>query len=344
MQTTTTFDQAVRMTFLAALAYWSFWLIYPLFGVLAWGLILAIALYPIYAWLTTHLGNHSTLTAILVTFASLAILAFSLVLLTNNMLDTIDYLTLKIHANEQIIPDPPILVKDWPLLGESVYHFWSLISSNLGETIREYSSYLLDAGKFLLGRTASISISFLLFIISLLFSGYLLANNQSIIKLSRQFAERIAPKRGVALVSILKETIQNVSRGVIGLSLLQSLLLGLILLLAGTPGASLISFMALILCIIQVGPTLLIIPVIIWLFFTKTTLLAVLFTIPLIGVGLLDNLLKPFILAHGLRTPMIVIFIGVIGGLLAHGIIGIFIGPVVLAIFYDLVNHWVLEN
>lgn len=336
-----TVDQLIRLTLVAALAYWSFWLIYPLFGVLAWGFILAVALYPIYAWLCKRFHGHSVIAATFLTALSLLVLVASLVLLTNNLLDTVEYLTSKLRSNEPIVPQPPDFIRDWPFIGASLHDSWATASSNLGSLVGQYSSYLVSAGKFLLSRTASITFSIILFMIAILFSGYLLANSRILTADIRKFAERISPARGMTLVSILKETIQNVSRGVIGLSLIQAILLGLILLVAGTPGASILSFLALIMGIIQVGLFLIVIPVIIWLFFTKSLIATILFTIPLIAVALMDNFLKPFILARGLRTPTIVIFTGVIGGVLVHGLIGIFIGPVILAIFYDLFNHWI---
>jgi predicted PurR-regulated permease PerM len=332
-------DQLIRIALITALAYWSFLLILPFFGILAWSVILAVALYPVYKWFCTRLGSP-VLAATLVTLISLLVVVGSLLLLTNNMFSTVSDLTTKIRANELIIPQPPDAVKGWPLVGEQIHQAWSSASTNMGAMVNQYASYLLDTGKFLLGKTAHFTFELILFIISVLFSGYLLSQSGSLITSINKLAERVAPKRGVSIINIMNDTIQNVSRGVIGLSLFQAVLMGLLLLIAGVPGAGLISFIALLLCIAQLGLFLLVVPVIAWLFFTKSFLFALVISILLSIDALLDNFLKPFILARGLQTPMLVIFLGVFGGVIAHGVIGIFLGPVLLAIFYDLINHW----
>lgn len=333
-------DQLVRITLVAALVYWSSKLILPLFGVLTWGFILAVALYPIYAWLKDRLKGQKIVAALIITLLSLLLVVGSLVLLTNNMLSTISDVTHDFRAAELSFPPPPDFIKGWPVIGDQLHHTWSLASSNMGSTVNKYAGYLLEAGKYLLGKTANITFDLMLFIIAVLFSGYLLVKSDYLVTNIGMIAKRLAPERGLMLANIMKDTIQNVSRGVIGLSLFQALLLGLLLLIAGVPAAGLISFIALIMGIAQISLMLAVLPVIIWLFFTKSILFASLLTVPLCVVAALDNFVKPFILARGLSTPMLVIFVGVIGGVLTHGVIGIFIGPVILAIFYDLVNHW----
>lgn len=338
-------DSFIRLALVAALVFWSFRLLLPLYSVLTWGFILAIALYPIYTWLKSRLGNHASLTASVITLLSLFLIVGSIALLSENMIETVDALTQNLRTNAKLISDPPLYIQTWPMIGEPLYQAWSSASFNLSTIINKYSEYFLIVGKLLLGKTASITLEIILFMISVLFSGYLLAKSDGITKNIRIFAKRLAPEYGINIVNIIRETVQNVSRGVIGLSLLQSLLLGILLIIAGVPGAGLFTFISLLLCIAQLGQFIIIGPVIIWLFFTKSILFASLISIPLIAVGLLDNLLKPFILAKGLQTPTIVIFLGVIGGIISHGVIGVFIGPVILAVFYDLLVHWIkIEN
>jgi len=135
-----------------------------------------------------------------------------------------------------------------------------------------------------------------------------------------------------------------VSRGVIGISVLQALLAGIGLMVAGVPQASLIAFAVLILGIIQIGPSIILIPVIIWSWTVMETTSALLFTAYMIPVNLLDNFLRPIIMGRGLKTPMLVILIGVIGGTLAYGITGLFLGPIVLAVIWELLVAWIRES
>jgi predicted PurR-regulated permease PerM len=160
----------------------------------------------------------------------------------------------------------------------------------------------------------------------------------------RAFARRIAAGRGDLFVNLAGATIRNVSRGVIGVALLQTLLIGVGLLAAGVPGAGLITFLALILAVIQIGPGILIIGTIIWAWFNLDTLGAALFTAYMIPASLIDNVLRPIVMSHGLSTPMPVILVGVIGGTLSHGIIGLFVGPIVLAVAYELLVLWVRRD
>lgn len=333
-------DRLIRIVLIAAITFWSFQLIFPLIGLLAWGFILAVALYPVFYWLSFRLGDRPILAATIITLMSLFIVVGSILVLTNNMVESLSTIISRVHFGEQIIPQPPASVSTWPIIGDQIQNIWSLASSNLGDAIKKYSGSLVQAGGFAIGLLATKGIELILFILAVIFSGYVLAHAVNMMDSVRKLAKRIHPKRGSTFLEIMTETIQNVSRGVIGVSLLQSLIFGLLLLLAGIPGAGLITFLALVLCITQIGLIPVVIPLAIWLFFTKSFAFAFILTLLMLLTLLIDNL-KPFVMAKGLRTPMIVIFAGVIGGLLLHGVIGIFIGPVVLAIFYELVYHWI---
>ena len=139
-------------------------------------------------------------------------------------------------------------------------------------------------------------------------------------------------------------TIRNMSRGVVGIALVQSFLAGLGFLAAGVPAAGFLSFIALVLAIIQIGPAILFIPIVVWSWTAMETTNALLFTAYMVPVGLVDNVLRPFVMARGLTTPMPVILIGVVGGTLAYGISGLFLGPVVLSVTWALLVAWMHED
>jgi predicted PurR-regulated permease PerM len=160
----------------------------------------------------------------------------------------------------------------------------------------------------------------------------------------KKFSRRLNPTRGEEFVEQAGATIRAVSRGVIGISVLQALLAGVGLMVAGIPQASLITFGVLVLGIIQIGPSIILIPVIIWVWTFMDTLPALLFTAYMVPVNLLDNLLRPIVMGRGLKTPILVILIGVIGGTLAYGITGLFLGPIVLAVIWELFVSWIDER
>jgi predicted PurR-regulated permease PerM len=226
------------------------------------------------------------------------------------------------------------------VVGEHVYDAWALASTNLDDALHQYGPAMLPAGGSVLGRIAALGADLLKFILSVFIAGFLFVPGPRLAAGARAFAGRLVAPRGAHFVDLAGATIRNVSRGVIGVALLQALLAGGILVLAGVPGAGLIAFAVLILCIIQLGPALVLVPVLIWAWTAMSTTAALVLTLLLIPVMLVDNVLKPLLMARGLTTPMLVILTGVIGGTLTHGMVGLFLGPIVLAVFYELVVAW----
>jgi predicted PurR-regulated permease PerM len=149
------------------------------------------------------------------------------------------------------------------------------------------------------------------------------------------------PEHSEHFLELAGATIRAVSQGVIGVAIIQSLLAGIGFKLAGIPGAGLLAFAVMILTIVQIGAAIVLLPVIIWIWIDKDFTTALLLTLFLVMVGILDNILKPLVMGRGLTTPTLVIFIGVIGGTLAHGIVGLFIGPIILSLAWELTVAWI---
>jgi predicted PurR-regulated permease PerM len=191
----------------------------------------------------------------------------------------------------------------------------------------------------LLSAAGRVGINLLKFIIALGISGFLLVPGSSLIHSIKNIVGRVAAGRGEEFVDLAGATIRNISRGIIGIAILQALLAGIGLLFAGVPAAGLFSFLVLLLGIIQIGPSVILVPLIKWSWFAMETTTTILFTLYMVPVNLLDNILRPLV-AKGLRTPMPVILIGVLGGTLAHGLIGLFVGPIVLSIAWQLLVVW----
>lgn len=334
-------DRIVRIALVAAVIWWSFILMYPFLSILAWSFILTVALYPLYLRLSRRLGNRPILAASLLTFIMLILLLGTIVLLTNNLVDWVKATVNMIRAGEQIIPKLPESIAQWPLVGSYIDDFWNSISANLAENIKAYSSYFVNAGSVALTMVANKTLHLFLFMLSIVLAGYLMTQGQTAVNRIHKFAERVAFDRGSILIYIIRDTIHNVATGVVGIALLQALCFGLLLLVAGVPSAGILSFIAFILCVAQLGLILLAFPIIIWLFATKTLFFASVLGGLIFLVTFMDNFLKPYYLGRGLTTPMPVILIGVIGGILSYGLVGVFIGPVVLATFHNLVQHWI---
>jgi predicted PurR-regulated permease PerM len=242
------------------------------------------------------------------------------------------------------IPPPIETVKKWPLIGEPLFEFWELASNNLKAALIKVAPHLKPLGSSLLGVAGSAGAGILQFFASVIIAGFLLSPGPSLVEAVAAFLRRLVSKRGDEFLQLAGATIRNVSQGVIGVSLLQALLAGIGLTAASVPGAGLIALFVLVLGIIQIGPSIILIPVIIWSWMTMGTTTALIFTAYMVPVNLIDNILRPIIMSRGLTTPMLVIIIGAIGGTLSNGIIGLFVGPIVLAVAWDLLVTWVRED
>lgn len=179
---------------------------------------------------------------------------------------------------------------------------------------------------------------------AIILAGLLLVPGPQLARGGRRIASRILAPRGAQFVDMAAVTVRNVSSGVVGIALLQALLIGLVLHGAGVAGAGLLALVILALCIVQVGPALVVLPVLVWGWLTLPPAGALVLTGMLVPLTFMDNVLKPLLMGRGLGTPVLVIFMGVIGGTLSFGLIGLFVGPVVLAVFYDLVVVWLRQD
>jgi predicted PurR-regulated permease PerM len=334
-------DTAIRLALIGLFAYWSLLIIQPFLIVGLWGVILAVALYPIFDWLQRCLGGHRKLAAGLVTATTLIVLIVPATILSTTLLDNLRSIAQRMIDGSLRLPPPSAAVQRWPIIGDEIYEFWDLASDNLADALNRVRPQLKPIGLALLAAAANAGITLLKFAASVIVAGFVFVPGARLALGIRAFAERLATGRGQYFVDLAGATIRNIARGVIGVSLLQSLLVGIALIVVAVPGAGLITVAALVLGLLQIGPGIPVIGVIIWGWLTLDATYAVLLTAYLIPVTLVDNVLKPFVMSRGLETPMLVVFVGVLGGVVAHGLIGLFVGPIVLAVAYELVVSWV---
>lgn len=337
-------DLAIRIGLLVGLAYWSWIIVRPLLALIVWSVVVAVALYPFFNRLANMLGGRRRLAAAFITIVCLLVTIGPVTWLGLGLVDGVQALSYRIDSGELTIPAPNPSIKGWPLIGQQVYDFWEEASTNLKVAFASAAPQLKTIGSSLLGVAKTASGGVLTFIISVIIAGFLLPAGPSLVGGARAFSQRIVRTKGDEFIEIAGATIHNVSRGVIGISILQAVLAGIGLVAAQVPAASFIAFTVLILGIIQVGPTIVLIPVIIWSWFALEPSTALIFTAYMVPVGLIDNVLRPIVMGRGLTTPMPVIFTGLIGGVLAHGFIGVFVGPIVLAVAWSLLVAWIADN
>lgn len=335
---------AVRLSVLAFLLYWSFVIVRPFIPILAWSAVLTVGLYPLYNWLSVHLGGRPTLAAVIITVINLLIIIGPVTWLGLSLVDGLRSFAAQLGTGSLAIPSPPARVNNWPIIGAQIYTLWDRASTNLGAALHEVAPYLKSLAGPVLAFAGSASAGTLKFILSVVLSGFLFPYGPRLVAATKRIQARLVAQRSEDFVALAGRTIRTVSRGVIGVAILQSLLAGVGLKLAAVAHAGVLAFAVLILGILQIGAAPVLIPVVIWAWATMEFTPALLLTIYLSIVGLADNVLRPMLMGRGLNTPTLVIFIGVLGGTLAHGIVGLFVGPIILAVAWELMMVWIREE
>ena len=303
-------------------------------------MVLTVALYPVFDRLAKALGGRPKLAATILTVANLLIIMGPAAWLGLGALEGARDLAGRISDESLLVPAAPESIRDWPLLGPKLYEIWNYASANLGAALHDATPYFKPLASKALSLAGDAGIGALTFVLSVVFAGFLFTYGPQLVAGGRSFLSRVAPEQSEHFVELASATIRAVSQGIIGVALVQALLSGIILKASGVPGAGLLTFAILVFAIIQVGATIVVLPVIIWIWSSKDFGTALLLTILLLIAGLLDNILKPLVMGRGLTTPTLVILIGVIGGMLAHGIVGVFIGPIILSVAWELMVAW----
>jgi len=337
-------EAAIRIGLLAGLAWWCLAIVKPFVMPVLWGAIFAVALFPIFGWLKAKLGGRGGLAATVLTLAALTVLIVPILVLSTSMIDSVQNVTQGIEDRTIEIPPPPEGVADWPVVGPRLAEAWSQASTNMGLFFERHREQLKPVWAFVVAQAKGAGGATVVFTLAILISGLMMAKAGPAVAGLETVAIRLAGDRGVDLVTNSGATIRSVVQGVLGVAVIQSLASGIGMLLAGVPAAGLWAGLVLILAVMQLPPILVLGPAIIYVFSSSSTLVAVLFLIFGVIVSGSDAFLKPLFLGRGLSIPMPVILLGAIGGMMLSGIVGLFIGAVVLALGYQLLVSWVEDG
>ncbi|HFD81591.1 MAG TPA: AI-2E family transporter [Gammaproteobacteria bacterium] len=338
-------DAAIRISLLAGLVVWCFNIVRPFLLPVLWGAILAVAIYPLFLRLRALLGGREKLASVLITLVALAILITPTVMLTDSLVHRSKNLAAEIEAGTLSVPPPPAKVRQWPVVGERLYEAWSLSSTNLEAALEQFKPQVAAASKFLLRTAAGAGKGILMFVVSILIAGALLVYARNSSAAMETIATRLlGDKAGRELVDIAGATIRSVAQGVLGVALIQAVLASIGLIVMGVPYAGLWTLLVLLLAIVQLPPLLILAPIIVYVFSVADTTPAILFMIWSTLVSVSDAFLKPLFLGRGMDIPMLVVLMGAIGGMILSGIIGLFVGAVVLAVGYTLFVAWLEQG
>lgn len=332
----------LRLGALGVILYGAYALLQPFFPLLLWAVILATALNPLHQWLSARLGGRFRLSAVLITLGLLAVAIGPVAALADSLIGTVKAVAAHVEKGGLQVPALPAFVTDLPVVGDQIGRFWTSATANMDATVQKYAPLLIPQAGELIGILGSVAKGVLGFVFAVILTGILLAASPGLTEIGRKLADRLAGRpNGTHVIMLATQTIRGVSRGVVGVAVLQALLTGVVLQAFGVPGAGLLAFAGLILCIVQIGLIPVVGPVLIWAWMSMTPGQALLMTALLVPVGLIDNVLKPLWMSRGLETPASLMLVGVIGGTLSAGVVGVFVGPMVLAVLHDLAKAWI---
>jgi predicted PurR-regulated permease PerM len=312
----------------------------PFIPLIMWGIIIAIASYPTFQKLQRVLRGRGGLAAILWTLLLLAVLILPIFLLAQSLVEGIRPLAMRLKDGTLTVPPPPATIEHWPIIGAPLSRAWSMASTNFADAVARLAPQIKSVLPGILSASAGIGFTVLQFFLSVLVSGVLLGNARAAAEVTRSLANRLFGDRGPEFEQLVGATIRSVTFGILGVALIQSALGVIGFLVMGLPGASVWAVIFLFAAVLQVGG-LVLIPAVIYAFATATTAKAVIFLVWCVFVGVIDNVLKPLLLGRGVAVPVTVVFLGAIGGFVAMGIIGLFVGAIVLSVGYKLFLAWI---
>ena len=337
-------ENVVRLGIVALLLYWGILIVAPFVDLAVWGIILAVALGPLHVWLMEQLSGSAMRAAILITIAALLFVVVPSLLLGDALGSTALQLAGDLQDGTVEIPHPPASIKDCPVIGGPAYNLWLQASTNIGALLARSPDRLVELGGQLLRAAGGAIISLLQFAGSILVAGFLLIQREASAKAARVLFVRLAPESGDRLLRLSEQTVRSVAAGVLGVAIIQSTLVGVGLLIAGVPYAGVWSLLCLLLGILQLPMGMVVTPLVIYEFLESPTTEAVLFLAYMAPVMLLDNILRPILMARGVEAPMIVILAGALGGFAVSGFLGLFTGAIILVLVYELFQVWLRGN
>jgi len=335
----------IAVLFLAVLIGGSFWILRPFLLSFIWATMIVVATWPVMLKVQARLRRRA-LAVVVMTGVMLLVFVVPLVLAIQALVANMDTITgwMRSLADSRI-PPPPEWLQKIPLLGAEITKHWTgIAAAGQGELAARLAPYTTDVAKWLAGGFGSVGVLALEFLLTVVLAGVMYAQGESARNGVIRFGRRLAGDRGENVVTLAGQAIRAVALGVVVTALVQTVLAGLGLAVAGVPFAAFLTAVILLLCIAQIGPVVVLLPAAIWLLWNDVTGWGVALLVWTVVVGMLDNFLRPMLIRKGADLPLLLIFAGVIGGLIAFGIIGLFVGPVVLAVTYTLLKQWVGEQ
>ena len=335
---------ALRLAFFFFFVIWSIMIVKPFIMVTLWGVIIAVAVYPLHKKLVKALGGKEKLSATIFTLLGLTLLIVPSALLVDNTIDSLEDIAEQMQTGSFQIPPPNEKVAKWPVVGKTIYKTWHLASENLEAAIDTYDNQIKDYGSKVLKAASDMATAVLLFLVSIIIAGVLLPYAKPGQKSAESIFRTLVGDQGSNFVKLSAAIIRSVVQGILGIAVIQAVLAGIGMSYVGIPAAGLLALIVLLLAIVQLPPILVMGPVAIYSFTILDTSTAIIFSIYAVFVSVSDAILKPLLLGRGVNVPMLTVLLGAIGGMIMSGILGLFVGPIVVTIAYEIFKTLIKEN
>ena len=337
------FDQtalnALRLGLLLLIVYWCYKIVAPFIPLVLWGVIIAVAVYPLHRSLADRLGNRIKLSATLVTLLGLLVLTTPVVVLTESLIESSMDIASDIADGSVQVPPPPERVEKWPLVGEKLHSSWTLASQNISAALERFGPQLEVLRDRLVATAGGAGVAFLQLFFSIIISGFFLAASNSSMAGARSVVNWLVGEEGPVLLHISESTIRSVARGVLGVAIIEAILIAIGMIVADVPAAGFWTFLVLVLSIIQIPPLLVLVPMTVYVLSASEPFGITVFIICGVLAVAVDTFLKPVLLGRAADAPMLVVLMGAIGGMMLAGIVGLFVGAVVLTVGWELLQY-----
>ena len=313
----------------------------PFVTALLWAAVLAYSSWPLYRRLLKVLGGRRTVAALLVSLAMILIVLLPFLVVGLTLADNVTELK---TAAQRLLdsgpPAPPAWLAKVPVIGKPAAERWQILAADSARLLQEAKRFVEPVGSWLLNVGLKLGVGLLDLALSILLTFFLLRNGPAVSEKLTVAVGRIAGARGHHLLNLAGNTVRGVVYGILGTALVQAMMAGIGFFIAGVPGASLLALLTFFLSVVPVGPPLVWLPAAIWLFNQGSTGWGIFMIIWGVCVSTVDNFVKPWLISQGSNMPFMLILFGVLGGALAFGFIGVFLGPTLLAVGYRLLEEW----
>jgi predicted PurR-regulated permease PerM len=338
-------DVLIRAGLIAVLVFMCFRVFRPFLDLMTWSLILAISLYPLQVRLRHRTGGREGVAATLIVVIALALIVVPTYLMGVAVVESVEHAAGIIKNGQFRIPPPSDAVAGWPLVGKRLHEVWWQAANDLTGLLQGFAPEIKKAGLTLLALAGMVTKGMLMFLFALIVAGIFMAYGEQGHRSAVDISSRISgPDKGPRIAALCTATVRAVALGVVGIAFIQMLLVGIGFVVMGIPAGGLLALAVLLLGIMQLPATIITVPVVGFVFATEGASTAtIVFAVYTLVAGLADNVLKPLLLGRGVDVPMPVILLGALGGMVSGGIIGLFIGPVMLAVGYQLFWAWVRD-